>query len=286
MQQRKEEEYQDTGKHENSNFKLSTNLSTGELSGYKDSAQKRFAFQSSFKEVGPPSPQLFSHQKKSAVRFGCSPQVIGHSPESVFYRFLKDKSSDMYDIFDFKAPAFDNGAHSLPSFNEAGFPEHRTERRISFRKEQEDLNRCGFSFASPNKKTREKSGDHRAVNSLIGDQGRELMHTPEKGNDYSYFKHVDSTALNTSERRYPLKTPDGNHYRSCRLALESKLGYSEGSDLHESFKASKGLKNLSQRVKEIVAEKRKTSYKEVASILIDETRLVSEDNLSVDPKLR
>lgn len=284
MQPRKEEDPQDAGKLENSNFKLSTNLSAGELSACKDSVHKQFAFQSSFREIGPPSPQLFSHQKKSAVHLGYSPYLPTRSPELVISRFMKDRQQDLFDIFEYKHPMVDPPSCGLAGFGEPGFPEHRTERRISFRKEQEDLNSSSLVFTSPNKKTREKGEDHRAVNSLVLDQGRALLHTPERGADHSYFKHVDSTAVNTSERRYPLKTPEGHGYRACRLALETKLGYSEASELRDCLKASKGLKTLSQRVKEIVCEKRKTSYKEVASILIDETRVVMDD-LSVLPVL-
>lgn len=274
---KKEEELNDPGKHENSNFKLSTNLSTGELSGCKDSGHKRFALQSGFKEIGPSSPQLFSHQKKSAVRLGYSPYLPMRSPESVISRFMKDRTPDFFDIFD-SGRHFVEGQHgSLPYFGEAAYPEQRTERRISFKKEHDDAGTPGFVFASPNKKTREKVEDMRAVNSFVVDHRGLTIHTPEKGTDHRFFKHLDSTALNTSERRYPSKTHEGGNIRSCRIALEAKLGYAEPIDQQDGLKASKGLKTLSQRVKEIVAEKRKTTYKEVATILIEETRNYMDD---------
>jgi hypothetical protein len=277
MQPKKEEELHDQGKHENSNFKLSTNLSTGELSGCKDSGHKRFALQSGFKEIGPSSPQLFSHQKKSAVRLGYSPYLPLRSPESVISRFMRDRQTDFFDIFDYKRPFAEGNQASLPYFGDGNYPEQRTERRISFRKEQDDHGTPGFAFTSPNKKTREKLEDYRAVNSFEGEGGRQSLHTPEKGTDHRFFKHMDSTALNTSERRYASKPGDSANYRSCRLALETKLGFEDPADPQDCLKASKGLKTLSQRVKEIVSEKRKTSYKEVATILIDETRNFMED---------
>jgi hypothetical protein len=277
MQPKKEEELYEMTKHENSNFKLSTNLSVGELSAYKDSAHKRFALQSGFKEIGPSSPQLFSHQKKSAVRLGYSPYLPMRSPELVFSRFMKDRPSDYFDIFEYKRPMVESQPGSMPYFGEAGYPEHRTDRRISFKKEQEDFGSSGFSFTSPYKKPREKLEDYKAVNSLVGDDRRLVISTPEKGTETRFFKHLDSTALNTSERRYQTKNLDGANYRSCRLALEPKLDYADNCEGPDAFKASKGLKTLSQRVKEIVAEKRKTSYKEVASLLIEETRTYMDD---------
>lgn len=280
MSGRKEDDGAESAKYDNSNMKLSTNLSIGNSWTYGGSAHKREMFQSGFKEVGPCSPHLFSNQKKSLVRSGHSPFLPYRSPESIISRFLTDRPADVFDMFDYKRPHYDNILSAFGGFGDTAYTDQRTERRLTFRKEHEDQPVASFVFSSPNKKGRETSGDLRAVNS--NQPGRVMMplRTPDKEMNHQYMKHIESTAMDTSERRNQSKGSDYYYQKPYRMNLDGGYSLGDYGDLRESLKVSKGLKTLSQRVKEIVSEKRKTTYKEVASLLIDETKSIV-DVLSV-----
>lgn len=276
MSGRKEEEALESAKHDNSNMKLSTNLSLGTEPYHPGSAHKREIFQSGFKEVGPCSPHLFSNQKKSLGRAGHSPFLPYRSPESIISRFMTDRQADVFDMFDYKRPHYDNILSAFGGFAEGSYTDQRTERRLNFKKDQDEPPVASFVFTSPNKKGREMGGDLRAVNSNQPGRERAPLRTPDREMSQNYMKHMESTAMDTSERKQLHKSSDYYFQRPYKMNLDADYEAAEYGDLRESLKVSKGLKTLSQRVKEIVCEKRKTTYKEVAAILIEETKIAVE----------
>lgn len=265
MCSKQEDEIEETLKREESQVLLSTRLSAGSIGLNSESAKKREIFRSNnHRDLTPPSPHLFSHQKAAMARLVLSPFLPLRSPESVVSRYMGERNSDTFDQGECRRPQFDN---ILNAFGEA-----RPHRRISFGQEQEDL--AHFGFSSPAKMNR--LNPHDLGNTISKRDGgeKEGMITPERELAWRSLRRGESTAEDTSERKRHLMSIERDWQQPRKLSLTSR---GENCD---PIRASKGLKTLSQRVKDIVSEKRKTTYKEVASILIEETRAAAE-HLSV-----
>jgi hypothetical protein len=220
----------------------------------------------------PASPHLFSNQKKSVPRLTHSPFLALRSPESLFSRFVPERQTDFFEMFDAKRLHLENAFGVSGGYGEPYFSDQKNERKVFFRREHEDkekeLSFAGFLLASPIKKTRERVEDSKVA-------GVAKLHS-EQVLKTTQDVEVPIAVKRSRGRRAKVAPPE---FSARRLStgrktrnFDIKTELSENSENKDGHRSSKGLKTLSHRVREIVAEKRKTSYKEVAEVLISETR--------------